>query len=111
MIRVAIKPLSVNEAYKGRHFPTVKLTAYKETLSYLLPKMAIPAGRLSVSYIFGLSSKSADADNCVKAFTDALCRRYGFDDRMIFRFEVEKRIVPKGKEFAEFEIKTFDPKQ
>ena len=104
MIRVDIKPLSVNEAYKGRHFPTQKLDDYKEALQYLLPTMEVPAGRLAVRYVFGVSSKNADGDNCVKAFQDALCEKYGFDDRTIWRWEFEKELVKKGAEFIKFEI-------
>jgi Holliday junction resolvase RusA-like endonuclease len=94
----------VNEAHKGRHFPTQKLDDYKNALGYLLPKMEVPTGRLAVQYVFGLSSKNTDGDNCGKAFQDALCEKYGFDDGDIFRWEVEKELVKKGGEFIKFSI-------
>ena len=54
--------------------------------------------------MFGVSSKASDGDNLIKSFQDTLCEKYGFNDRDIYRWEVEKVIVPKGKEYAEFEI-------
>jgi hypothetical protein len=57
--------------------------------------------------VFGVSSKNADCDNCIKALQDSLCENFGFNDRNIYRWETEKRIVPKGQEFAEFEIVPF----
>ena len=107
MIRVDIKPLSVNDAYKGRHFPTQKLDDYKEALQYLLPNMEVPAGGLAVRYVSGLSSKAADGDNCIKAFQDALCQKYGFDDRTIWRWDIEKGMVKKGDEFIKFSIDAY----
>ena len=43
-----------------------------------------------------MSSKNSDGDNLIKAFQDALAEQYGFNDRDIYRWEVEKRIVAKG---------------
>jgi len=55
MIRVPIKPLSVNESYQGRRFSTPKLKVYKESPGYLLPPLTIPKGPLTVRYEFGVS--------------------------------------------------------
>ncbi len=44
----------------------------------------------------------AGSENLIKAFQDCLAERYGFNDRDIYRWEIEKLIVPKGKEFAAF---------
>jgi hypothetical protein len=38
---------------------------------------------------------------------DTLCEKYGLNDRDIYRWDVEKEIVAKGKEFAAFEIAPF----
>jgi hypothetical protein len=57
-----------------------------------------------VRYTFGVSSKAADGDKLIKNFQDALSEKYGFNDRDIDHWEVEKKIVPKGEEFAAFEI-------
>jgi Holliday junction resolvase RusA-like endonuclease len=104
MYRVPIKPLSVNRSYQGRRFATPELKAYKEALGYLLPVMKVPTGPLKVHYIFGVSSKASDGDNLIKSFQDTLCEKYGVNDRDIFQWRVEKVIVPKGEEYAAFEI-------
>lgn len=106
-----IKALSVNQSYKGRKFPTQELKRYKSDLSYLLPKSNIPAGKLEVKYIFGCSSKNSDADNCVKSFQDILAEYYGFNDKMIYRLNIEKVDVKKGEEYVAFEIKEYAEKE
>lgn len=106
MARIDIKPLSVNEAYRGRRFATAELTQYKRDLGWLLPRMEVPNGPLSARYVFGLSSIGADVDNCVKAFQDAIAEHYGFDDRVIYHLDVTKVDVSRGKEFVEFELST-----
>jgi len=105
MIVVKIKPLSVNAAYQGRRFRTPELLAYQIELAYKLPKIKVPKeGTLAVRYRFGVSSKGADGDNLIKAFQDCLAERYGFDDRRIYHWDVEKVDVKKGEEFIAFEI-------
>jgi hypothetical protein len=104
MYRVPIKPLSVNRSYQGRRFATPELKAYKELLSYLLPPTTVPKGRYKVYYVFGVSSEASDGDNLIKSFQDTLCEKYGINDRDIYKWDVEKKIVPKGQEYASFEI-------
>jgi hypothetical protein len=101
---IRIKPLTVNRSYQGRRFATPELKAFKQTLAYLLPPLTIPKGQLSVKYVFGVSSKASDGDNLIKSFQDTLCKKYGFNDRDIYHWEVDKEIVPKGEEYAAFEI-------
>lgn len=99
-----IKPLSLNHAYRGRRFITPELKRYKEDIARLSPRIVIPAGKLSVSYVFGVSSKQSDVDNLVKCCQDALAEKYGFNDKMIYRITVEKQDVKKGSEFISFNI-------
>jgi Holliday junction resolvase RusA-like endonuclease len=106
MARIDIKPISVNEAYRGRRFATKELTQYKSDLGWLLPKMVVPDGPLAAKYVFGVSSKTSDGDNLIKAFQDAIAEHYGFNDKRIYRWDVTKVDVPKGKEFVEFELST-----
>jgi Holliday junction resolvase RusA-like endonuclease len=80
------------------------LEAYHAFLAYSLPSKKIPKGKLSVRYEFGVSSKGSDGDNLIKCFQDALARKYGFNDNQIYRWEVEKKIVVKGKEYISFDI-------
>jgi Holliday junction resolvase RusA-like endonuclease len=103
-MRLNIKPISVNECYRGRRFKTPKLEKYKEDLNYLLPRLKIPEGKLKVHYKFGLSSKASDYDNCIKSFQDCLQDKYGFNDNKIYKAIIEKEDVKKGEEFIEFSI-------
>jgi Holliday junction resolvase RusA-like endonuclease len=105
---IKIKPLSLNKAYRGRRFTTNDLRSYQKEVTYQLPKLEIPKGKLSVKYIFGCSSKGSDGDNLIKAFQDCLAEHYGFNDNKIYKWEVEKRDVKKGEEFIEFNIKSYD---
>lgn len=104
MVRINIKPLSLNKAYRGRRFTTPELSSYKRDIAFQLPKMSIPEGNLSVSYIFGISNKGGDGDNLIKCFQDAVSEYYGFNDNKIYKWIVEKVIVKKGEEFVDFEI-------
>ena len=105
MIPLKVKPLSVNGAYRGRRFATQELKDYKLELSLRLPKkIVIPEGKLKVVYIFGISSKNGDGDNLIKAFQDCVADKYGFNDKRIYKWDVEKVDVPKGKEFINFDI-------
>lgn len=107
MARIDIKPLSLNHAYRGRRFATSDLKQYKSELGWLLPKMEVPRGPFAIKYVFGVSSGRSDLDNLVKAFQDAVAERYGFDDSAIYRIEMEKVVVQKGKEFVDFELSTY----
>lgn len=105
MEKINIKPLSVNNAWMGRRFRTQEYKNYEIELSLFLPKIKIPkCGKLKVFYRFGLSSKKADGDNCIKQFQDVICKKYGFDDKRIYVWNVEKVDVKKGEEFVEFKI-------
>lgn len=108
MKKIKIKALSVNQAYQGRRFRTPAMKQYQELLAYMLPKMRVPEGKLAVRYVFGLSSKNADGDNLIKAFQDCLSETYGFNDKMIYAWDVRKVDVKKGEEFISFEIKEYE---
>ena len=104
MVKIPLKPISVNEAYRGRRFSTPALKTYKQSVQMLLPKCTIPLGKLAISYRFGLSSKGSDYDNLIKATQDAISEGYGFNDNRIYKATIEKVDVKKGEEFIEFEI-------
>jgi Holliday junction resolvase RusA-like endonuclease len=110
MVRLNIKPLSLNNAYRGRRFKTPELEQFKRDIMRLLPPDPMwPAtghGKLSVRYVFGVSSKNSDGDNLIKVFQDALADCYGFNDKRIYEWHVKKVDVPKGSEFIEFDIST-----
>jgi Holliday junction resolvase RusA-like endonuclease len=109
MVKIDIKPLSVNEAFRGRRFKTPKHDKYIRDVLFMLPKANVPNNvALKLELEFGFSSKASDIDNCCKCFIDCVVKKYGVDDRNIYRLEVTKTIVPKGKEFIKFQIKSLN---
>lgn len=109
MTLVKIKPLSVNEAWKGRRFRSDAYKKYQSDLLYLLPKIVIPEPPYVLHITFGFSSASSDNDNPVKPFQDVLQKKYKFNDKLVHRLIVDRSQVKKGEEFIEFEIKHFEP--
>lgn len=104
-MKIWIKPLSVNEAFRGRRFKTKKYIEFQQEMLLKLPKMDIPEGKLEINYKIGFSSKGSDLDNALKQLNDCLQKKYGFNDNLIYRIVAEKKIVKKGQEFIEFNIK------
>jgi len=104
MIKLDIKPLSVNQAWKGRRYKTDLYKSYERNVSLLLPKVDFPEGSVHLSLVFGFSNKGSDIDNPLKPFLDILQKVYGFNDKDIYKLSVEKKVVKKGKEFIEFEV-------
>ena len=88
--------MSVNEAWQGKRFKTKKYKQYEKEVLLILPKIKVPEGNLELSIKFGLSSKSADIDNPVKCFVDCLQKKYGFNDRHIYKMNLEKEDVKKA---------------
>ncbi len=103
-MRLSIKPLSVNDAWKGRRFRSDKYKKYQLDIAILLRKMVIPSGPLEIRITWGLSNLGGDWDNPIKPFQDCLSNKYGFNDNRIMRGVVDKVKVPKGQEFIAFEI-------
>jgi len=109
-MRINIKPLSINEAWKGKLKPTGAQTKYKRDVGMLLrPDKNIPTeGNLTVEIVFGFSSKAADIDNPLKLFLDCLQDYYGFDDKQIYELIVKKEVVKRGQEYIDYFIKSVD---
>ena len=106
-MKVNIKPLSVNQCWRGRRFKTDKYKKYETDLLKMLLPVEIPEGRLKVYLKFGLSSKLADVDNPVKAFVDILQKRYNFNDKDIYKMLIVKEDVKKGDEYIDFKIMSY----
>ena len=105
MPKVQIKPLSVNNAWRGRRFKTPEYKAYEAQVLMLLPKeLEVPEGKLGLSLTAGLSSKGGDIDNIAKPFIDILQKKYGFNDSRIYKLELIKDIVKKGDEYIRFMV-------
>lgn len=106
MIQINLKPLSVNEVWKGKRLKTDKYKIYERSLLLLLPKIKMPDPPFEIFYEFGFSNSLSDFDNPVKPFTDVLQKKYGINDRDIMKATITKTIVKVGKEFIKFKIKT-----
>lgn len=108
VIKLNIKPLSINQAYQGRRFKTPAYNAYTKKVLLMLPKMKLPEPPYEVYYEFGFSSKASDWDNPIKPIQDLLSTKYKFNDKLIFCANVKKIIVPKGKEYIKFKIEHYE---
>ena len=105
MIKLNIKPLSVNEAWQGKRFKTPKYSTYQNNMLNLLPNLNITKTDNFFLFVeFGYSSKLSDIDNGLKPLIDCLVKKYGFDDRYITELNVIKKLVNKGQEYIIFEI-------
>mgnify|MGYP001616878503 CR=1 FL=1 len=108
---VFVKPLGVNRAYRGRRHSTDELLQFKDDMMKVLPRnIEIPDGKLSVSFIFGISNSGEDIDGPIKTALDALSEGYEFNDNLVYDLHVKKRKTEKGSEFISFEIKPWNPK-
>ncbi len=107
-MKIKIKPLSINECFKGRRFKTDSYKIYEKTLLLLLPKLNIPKGiKLHLTIIVGYSSSGSDLDNCCKPFQDILSKNYSFNDNQIYKLSMIKEIVKKGNEYIDFDIQEY----
>ncbi len=107
MIKISVKPLSANKAFRGKKYKTSEYKVYEQLLMWTLPKCEIPKGKLEISATVGYSNPKADLDNFFKQFADILCKKYGFDDSRFYRINLTKDIVKIGSEYIEFEICEF----
>jgi Holliday junction resolvase RusA-like endonuclease len=105
-IKINIRPLSVNECFKGRRYRTDKYNSFISKMINLLPnKIEIPnENNIKIAIQFGFSSRASDIDNCCKSFLDCLVKKYKVDDRNIYEMHVFKDIVKKGDEYIRFKI-------
>jgi len=104
--KLQIKPLSINDAFKGRRFRTDKYNSFIKNCLLILPKTILMPDKTNIKLAiqFGFSSKASDIDNCCKSFIDCLVKKYGVDDKHIYELHVFKSIVKKGEEFIKFKI-------
>ena len=103
-MKVEIKPLSVNQVWQGRRFKTKAYKEYETEVMLKLSPFQFPTGRLKLCITFGMSNKMSDIDNPIKPFVDILQKKYGFNDRDIYKMELTKEIVKKGNEYIEWSI-------
>ncbi len=108
MIKINCKPISINEAWKGRRYKTKKYKMYEKILFFSLPKLKIPDGEIKISFVFGFSNKNSDLDNPVKMILDIFQKKYDFNDSRIYAISLKKEVVKKGNEFIKFKIEKYD---
>lgn len=100
-----IKPLSVNEAWRGKRFKTDKYKSFENACLWLMPNLEISkTAKLKVNLVFSFSNVNADIDNPTKMVLDCLQKKYEFNDRNIYELEIKKQIVKKGFEKIEIAI-------
>lgn len=104
MVKLDIKPLSVNECWQGRRFKTKAYNKYEKDLLLILPNITLPTPPLCVELEWGFSNSSSDIDNPIKAFLDVLQKKYKFNDKDIYEAIIKKAIVKKGEEYIRFSI-------
>ena len=111
LIRLKVKPLSVNEAYavfRGRKLKSKKYRQYETAVTAHLikqkVKIALPKkGQLYLHLKIGVS-RGFDIDNAVKPFIDILQPYFNFNDNRISYLQVEKDVIKKGEEYIEFQL-------
>lgn len=102
---ISIKPLSVNDAFKGRRFKTNLYQEFEKEMMLKLPIKYIGIPPYILTFEFGFSSKGSDLDNVLKQTIDCLSKKYKFNDNQIYKIEASKFIVEKGSEYIKFDIK------
>ncbi|MBU1067722.1 RusA family crossover junction endodeoxyribonuclease [Patescibacteria group bacterium] len=105
MIRLNIKPLSVNACWQGRRFKTKEYKQYEEILSYIMPQKKKYKGFINIHYKFYLITWGRrDVDNMIKPLQDILVKNGIIeDDRKIISFTAEK--IKSKQDFIEIKIK------
>ena len=107
MIKSKTKPLSVNNAWKGRRFKTPEYKAYEKELLYTLPSLDIPKNTpLKLEIEVGFSNKASDLSNILKPYEDILCKKYGIDDKWNYEINLKKEVVKKGEDYISFNLVT-----
>jgi len=104
MIKINIKPLSVNKVWQGKRFKTQEYKNYEREVLLTLKPMKLPEPPYKAVYEFGFSSASSDLDNPVKPFQDILSKKYGFNDKLVYEMKVVRVKVKKGAEYIKFSI-------
>jgi Holliday junction resolvase RusA-like endonuclease len=95
-----VKPLSINDATRGRHFPTAEKRDYETRLRWSLPKcFVVGKPYYRIAYDFHLVNFAlTDYDNLIKVTQDCLVKRGILtDDRLIVDAHVRKFPAKKDR--------------
>ena len=99
-ITLDAKPLSINEAFRGRHFPTSEKREFETRMRLTLPKVHLPpAPYYRIDFEFHLKNFAlTDYDNLVKVLQDCLVKRGIItDDRLIVDARIKKFPAKKDR--------------
>ena len=107
MYSLPIKPLSVNKAWQGKRYKSKDYLSYERAVMLMLPKLKLPEPPFILILEFGFSSPLADLSNPIKLFEDILQKKYGFNDKEIYKIVATKKHTKKGKEFINFKIEHY----
>ena len=99
-MKILIKPLSINGAFKGRKFKTKEYDQYISDMLFLLPK-DLKIDKENLHFIFHLKKTTflkADVDNFIKPLLDIMVKKEILeDDRFIKKITIEKVISDEYK--------------
>lgn len=105
-MRLNIKPMSVNQAWKGQKFKTDLYLKYERNVLLMLPNVKAIEPPFRFDFIIGFSNKNSDLDNIFKPLIDIIQKKYNINDRDIYEINAKKEIVEKGKDFIDIKIST-----
>lgn len=100
-----VRPLSVNNAFRGRRFKTPEAKQFDRILALILPKRFEPGPCYRVTYRFGLRQFGlSDLDNLLKCLQDCIVRKGIItDDRKITELHAFKTRSEKDTVQVEIE--------
>ncbi len=105
---IEIKPMSVNKAWKGRRYKTDAYKQYEKDVSLQLKAADPPPPPYRIDIEFGFTSAASDIDNPVKCFVDILQKKYGINDKDIYKMNLDKVVVKEGG-YVKFSIRQLAP--
>ena len=109
-IKIDIRPLSINEAYRtpkgARRYKTAQYNSFISALQWLLPKEIELFPKMTIWMEWGIKNTARDVDNPVKPFIDVLQKRYKFNDSRVYKIVAEK--VISKQEYIKFEISEYE---
>jgi len=99
-MKINIKPLSINEAYRTQknttRYKTKEYIAYEKAMMFLLPNADLSRyNKIQLTLDIYVSTKAFDIDNAIKPCQDLLQKKRNFNDNKIYRLIVTKHIVAK----------------
>lgn|SRR3990167_6066055 len=105
-ISLQVKPLSINDAFKGRRFKSREYEAYEKEVYYLLPNGFVE-GEVIVRFDFYLKNYArVDVDNLCKLLLDIITKKGLIeDDRKVVELVARKHRAEEPR--VEIEIESY----